>query len=356
MLRSYLAPLAALIVLVASVIPRSASADTSSVFLTGYPLLRQQHSLTCEAAAASMGTKGVIPEAAIMAELPRDPNPNLGFRGNPDGEQGKTLVDYGVYAGPVSQALAQLGFQSRVLMYGGIGQIRHYVAQGWPVEVWISYALQRTVPRLAWAGGEQFFLVPHEHAVLVVGYRPGYLIIQDPWDGTRAAYNLTDFARSWGYFGDMALAIEPCPLPQPVVNLHIANLSSRSLKWVWKGTANVTYSVDVTQIGTGTVYKGTQKAHSYTIADPAPGARYRMTVVSQSSCGDSSAPVRLWAELPGVLPTPTPRPTAAPTETVIPIPSGTPVETAPATPAGTPSAPAVEVPSATPVPTATAGP
>lgn len=321
---------AALAVFIAAVIPRSTLADSTSAFLTGYPLLRQQHSLTCESAAASMGTRGTLSEGAIMAELPRDPNPNLGFRGNPDGRQGASLSDYGVYAAPISRALSQLGYATQIIAYGTLMDIRHYVNLGWPVEVWITYAMQRATPRIAFAEGEQFVLVPHEHTVLVVGYRPGYLIVQDPWDGTRVAYDLADFTRAWGYFGNMGVAIEPCPVPQPVANLHISNLSTRTLKFSWRASPAITYGVSVSLTGTGSLHSGTQSSHTFTIKHPVPGGRYVISVTAHSACGDSAAPVRLWAEMPGVIPTPTASPTstpvegAQPTSTPVPVSSGTP--------------------------------
>ena len=90
-------------------IPRSSSAD-SVILLSGFPLLKQQHMLTCEAAAASMATKAVLTEAQIMARMPRSADPNRGFRGNLDGLPDPKLWNYGVYAGPVSKVLGGYGY------------------------------------------------------------------------------------------------------------------------------------------------------------------------------------------------------------------------------------------------------
>ena len=148
-------------------LPRSAAASPV-VLLAGFPALKQQRSLTCESSAASMGTRGAISEGRIMALLPHSPNPNLGFRGNPGGQQGTSLVDYGVYAGPIHTALLGLGYASDVLLYGDEATLKAYINRGWPVVAWITYNLQRAQPRLSAYQGVQFFLVPHEHAVLVV--------------------------------------------------------------------------------------------------------------------------------------------------------------------------------------------
>src|SRR5579864_4671565 len=101
--------------------PRGASAS-SLVLLGGFPTFHQQHALTCESSAASMGTRGAITEGRLMSVIPRNPNPNLGFRGDPNGIGG--LANYGVYAAPVRNALSRFGYQSRVMTYGSDADIK----------------------------------------------------------------------------------------------------------------------------------------------------------------------------------------------------------------------------------------
>src|SRR5947209_1962507 len=84
------AAVAVIVVLTRS--PHTSSAASGLVMLSGFPNLKQQHSLTCESSVASMGTQGVITESQLMSVMPRSPNPNFGFRGNPDGFQGTQLV------------------------------------------------------------------------------------------------------------------------------------------------------------------------------------------------------------------------------------------------------------------------
>lgn len=318
--------------------PRSTSASPL-VLLPGFPTLRQQHSLTCESSAASMGTRGALSESQIMSAIPRNPDPNLGFRGNPDGEQGRALVDYGVYAAPVQRALAHFDYHSEVVSYGNDSMLRSYVNQGWPVLVWVTYRLQPAVPRLAQHLGVQFILVPHEHALLLVGYDRGTIIANDPWTGTEVRYSWRDFNRSWGYFGNMALAIEPCLMPSPVPSIRLRSVSSAGITWSWKpGRYAARYAVTVTQVD-GTrrvaVYQTVQTASRLTIADPVAGAQYEISVQAQSACGGTAGTRRLLVQLPDILATPTPTPapegtlvvTTTPTPTSTPSPSASPTKT-----------------------------
>src|SRR5436190_7463343 len=191
---------AVLLIALLTGVPRSTSANASTVFLPGFPTFRQLHPLTCESSAASMATRGRITETQIMASMPRSLNPNLGFRGNPNGLQGTKLVDYGVYAEPVHRALLRFKHRSEVLTYATDRQIVSYIDRGWPVVVWVTYALQKAAPRLVRTAGSQFFLVPHEHVVLAVGYDDTSIIANDPWTGKRVTYKWAQFNRSWGLF------------------------------------------------------------------------------------------------------------------------------------------------------------
>lgn len=317
-------------------LPASTSAHPGSALLVGVPLLRQQHSLTCEASATSMATRAQVSERQIMGTLPRNPNPNLGFRGNPDGQQGKRLVDYGVYAQPLHRVMAQYGYRSEVIMYGTDDAIRSYVDRGWPVVVWVTYQLQRAAPRLGIANGEPFLLVPYEHALTVVGYQSGAVIAHDPWTAKRVAYDWRNFNRAWGYFGDMALAVEPCPPPSPVTNGTVTALSAESVTWSWDRPANAA-RFNLTVILHGkvdrVVYQGQQPATQFTLSAPGAGKRYEIDITSVSPCGTTSDPYKLWTLIPKMAPSPTPTPTpgegtvrgtVTPGPTVTATPSATP--------------------------------
>ena len=305
------ATLAAVLILSVS-LPRPASA--SLVVLRGFPTLKQQHSLTCEASAASMGTRASLSESQIMAVIPRNPNPNLGFRGNPRGEQGATLVDYGVYASPVQKALLHYDYRSKLFLPGNDSAIKTQINRGWPVVAWVTYQLKVAVPRLASANGVQFVLVPHEHAVLIVGYDNRTVLANDPWTKSQVRYLWRDFNRAWGYFGNMALAVEPCELPQriPSGSLQVTRLKAKKLILGWApATRASSYAVSLYRVDSGSVLvsSSTQTTLTFTLKSPVPGARYEIAVKPLSSCGGSASTTRLVVQIPISFATPTPSPT-----------------------------------------------
>ncbi len=316
-------------------VPGATSAQSGPLLLSGFPLLRQQHSLTCESAAASMGTRGQVTEAQIMAAMPRDPNPNIGFRGNANGQQGTSLVDYGVYAAPVSQALLGYGYRSDVLLYSTDKVLRSYLDKGWPVVTWVPYSLQPAKPRLVQHNGIQYFLVPHEHAILLVGYDRFTVLGNDPWNGKLVRYFWRDFNRGWGDFGNMALAIEPCAMTRSVDRIRVSSVTNSAVTWSWNKALNATtYDVTVTHHGKKdiVVYHQTQTATSVTLSNPKPGATYQIAIRSMTACGDMADPTALWLSIPR-LPTVTPTPIATPSGTPPPIPSPGTTATVTTTPA-----------------------
>jgi hypothetical protein len=253
-----------------------------------------------------------------MTVIPRNPDPNFGFRGNPDGYQHGALEDYGVYANPVHRALLRYGYSSDVITYGTDDQIAGYIARGWPVVVWVTYQLRKEQPRLVAQNGVQFVLVPWEHALLVVGYGPKTLIANDPWTKQRVRYSWAGFNRSWGYFGNMALAIAPCAMAQPVSAIRQSGLSTAQVKWSWKPAARAArYRVLVAQRGNPDVvlYQQDQTARYVVLVNPKPGAEYDISVQAVSACGVASAPSLYSTLLPAVLPTPTPTSTPTPKPT-----------------------------------------
>ncbi|HEX6507346.1 MAG TPA: C39 family peptidase [Chloroflexota bacterium] len=332
----------AMLLLAAGVwLPTRSAAQSGPLILTGFPVLRQQHNLTCESSAVSMATRGQIVESQLMAAMPRNPNPNVGFRGNPDGFQGTKLIDYGVYAGPLHLALARFGYNSDEIYYGTDRDIKSYISRGWPVVAWVTYNLQKATPRLGAFNGIQFVLVPHEHAVTILGYDNHTVIFNDPWTRTQVRHYWRDFNRSWGYFGNMALAVEPCAAALPVQRIQVASVSATSITWTWAKAANAAhYSVSVTRYGAKShvEFNGTQDATQFTINNPFAGQSYEISVRSVSFCGDLTSPTTLWTQLPAALPTPTPSatestattPTTTPTPTALP--TSTPTVTATAKP------------------------
>jgi uncharacterized protein YvpB len=300
--------------------PRTSAAAPAAVYLTGFPTLKQQYSLTCESSAASMGTRGLVPEGRIMRLMPRAANPNFGFRGNPRGEQGTKLVDYGVYAAPVHNALRKLGWTSTVLSYASDANIKAYINQGWPVVLWITYALQPAQPRLMEHNRVPFILVPHEHAVLATGYDARTVIANDPWTGKVVRYYWSDFNRSWGLFGNMGLAIEPCQAPQPVPPIQVAAATGGTVTWTWAAAKHASaYDVTITLHGTPNtvVYHAVQTVNQASYAGTKPNDLYDIKVVSENNCGAASTPTQAWFQVGPREPRPTPTPTSVPESTVV---------------------------------------
>jgi uncharacterized protein YvpB len=175
------------------------------------PIYKQQRNLSCESSAAAMAANfcGLqVSEQDILSALPRHENPHRGFRGDVDGPHGG-IDDYGVYAEPVRQVLTDLGLEVRPLD-GGADEIRRQIRHGHPVIAWITYELQVQSPQqITLSDGQVATVVPYEHTVLVVGYNPDGLWVNDPYDGTQRFYAQGEFDRSFAYLGNMGLIVAP---------------------------------------------------------------------------------------------------------------------------------------------------
>ncbi|MEJ2734260.1 MAG: C39 family peptidase [Anaerolineae bacterium] len=169
---------------------------------------RQGHNLSCESSAASMAAQyqGVpLSEAEVLAALPLNDNPHLGFRGNVDGPTGG-IEDYGIYAGPILRVLNDRGLHA-VLVQSGLEGVRAALARGNPVLAWVTYNCQSQTPITISIDGQQVTLVPFQHVVVVTGYNAQGFWANDPWDGQEDFYSLADFERAMGYFDDMAVEV-----------------------------------------------------------------------------------------------------------------------------------------------------
>jgi len=175
------------------------------------PRDKQDYSLTCESSAASMVANfyGVpLSEGEIIAALPRDENPNLGFRGRLDGAPGG-LVDYGVYAEPIRKILTAHGLEATPIE-GGVDGIRRALDRRHPVIAWITFKLRVEQPvEIALSSGEKVKMVNYEHTVVVTGYNEQGFWVNDPYDGLEHFYATADFARAFGYLDNMALEVAP---------------------------------------------------------------------------------------------------------------------------------------------------
>lgn len=184
----------------------------ASAILQGYPQLYQQHSLSCEAAVASMATGGRLSEQQVLNRMPRNQNPYLGFRGNVDGGQSLAngLQDYGIYAPPLAKELQSFGYQAETISgTGAEALLRQSIGiQGRPVQIWVTHGLGDYGEITGYAGGQSFILLNGEHARLAIGYDSYGLHTLDPIDGPQ--YNSwAAILAPWSRFNYMGIVVGP---------------------------------------------------------------------------------------------------------------------------------------------------
>jgi len=186
----------------------------AGVRLAGVPAYRQSLPLSCEAAAVSMVTAywgKPVSEWVFIENLPSHPNPHRGFRGNMNGTFGGT-DDYGVYAEPFVPILERYGFRAQAVYARGDARVlQEELSLGRPVVVWMTNLASVQPRSIGEFEGEQFVLVPQEHAVVVYGYDEERVYVVDPGDGQYRSFGWEEFLRSWGYFDGMMLRIVPAP-------------------------------------------------------------------------------------------------------------------------------------------------
>lgn len=175
------------------------------------PRYKQAYNLTCEASAASMVANfyGVsLSEAEVIEALPRNENPNLGFRGRLDGVPGG-LTNYGVYAEPIRKILTANGLEATYVEEGLEG-IKKALDRSHPVIAWITYELRVQQPvEITLSTGQKVKMVHYEHTVVVTGYDQEGFWVNDPYEGREHFYKSADFARAFGYLDNMALEVAP---------------------------------------------------------------------------------------------------------------------------------------------------
>ncbi|MBI2909431.1 MAG: C39 family peptidase [Chloroflexi bacterium] len=181
----------------------------SAEVLLPVPAFMQQRALSCESSAAAMIAayfRVPLTERQIIAELPWDPNPHKGFRGNIDGWFGG-INDYGVYAEPIADVLTNHGLKADVYYDFSLDMLKSALSEGKLVISWITAGTAWSTPVTVQIGGEPVVLVPYEHAVAVKGYDAVGVSVNDPGTGGSARYSNEAFLRASGYFGGMAVVV-----------------------------------------------------------------------------------------------------------------------------------------------------
>lgn len=190
----------------------------------------QQHRLSCEAAALRMALSYVgvnLDELTLMSYMGYDGrparfdahghlvtwgDPNAAYVGNPDGNIYR-FTGYGVYYAPVARAVVRAGIHVIVAGSGLYGLpvspqvVYDSVLDGHPVVVWISNTYKQ-VPLSTYVGydGARVEYTLTEHAVTIIGVRPGAVLINDPWYG-QAWHTKAQFESAYATFKQMAVIL-----------------------------------------------------------------------------------------------------------------------------------------------------
>ncbi len=178
--------------------------------VSGIPLYKQQQTLTCEEASASMALRGALSEAQIVRAMPRSDNPFEGIRGSTDYAYYGGLTHYGTYAQGLQKGLTALGRRSTVLYGQGYATFRNAVLAnlraGRAVVWWTTW--RQTFQTPVWVktkAGASIKLVPYEHTVVLVGANDVGVTFNDPYDATVGSTSWANFQRVSAYFNNMAL-------------------------------------------------------------------------------------------------------------------------------------------------------
>jgi uncharacterized protein YvpB len=177
----------------------------------------------CEATALSMllAAAGVhVGQLELQARLPRsgplDPesvsdstlfrwgDPEQGFVGRADGSGPEG--GFGVYDPPVRRLAARYGVKLHDLRGRPVGAVIAAVLAGHPVLAWVGLTAG---PYLTWLtpSGHEITVNFGEHAVVLVGAGPGYVLVNDPLSGERVRWSDSLFSVRWQRLGRRALAL-----------------------------------------------------------------------------------------------------------------------------------------------------
>ncbi len=189
---------------------RSGMTGTGAGAKVYVPTYQQQRNLSCEFAAIHIATSAFsnpVSEFSLDDVVGLSPNPHLGYRGNINGMWGNT-DDYGVYAQPLSWALAQYGYVGDAFYGAGDDStLTSRLDNGWPVVVWMAMWGDQSF-RTDY-DGQSFTLVPGMHVMVAYGYDSDGVYLSDPGTGTYRFYDWGSFNAMWNVLDGMGLAVYP---------------------------------------------------------------------------------------------------------------------------------------------------
>jgi uncharacterized protein YvpB len=177
----------------------------------------------CEATALSMLLAGAGAQAGqleLQAQLPRsgppDPEPVAGsplFRwGDPErgfvgrAAGGGTEGGFGVYEPPIRALAARHGVHLVDLRGRSFAAVKAAVLAGYPILAWVGLA---PGPHLSWLTptGREITVNLNEHAVVLVGAGPNYVLVNNPLSGKRERWSDELFSDRWKLLGRRALEL-----------------------------------------------------------------------------------------------------------------------------------------------------
>jgi uncharacterized protein YvpB len=215
------APLLAMAAMVAAVVPAHAAS-----YRIAAPLMQQQHSLSCEAAALriALAAKGIdVSEDFILNAIGADTrrpvvngngvvhwgDPFATFVGNVNGSE-PSYTGYGVYDPPIAYAAGLAGASANAIDGADPQTLYQQVADGNPVVVWVVNHLGTTTLKTwtAWDGR----VVPYsvgEHAMTLLGvnYDDSTVTLADPGNGSQFTTDMPKFENSYAAMGKMAVIV-----------------------------------------------------------------------------------------------------------------------------------------------------
>jgi uncharacterized protein YvpB len=145
-----------------------------------------------------------------LLEVVRWGNPEEGFVGSMRGADG--ALGYGMYNRPAVRLVDMLWPEAGLDLTGRpFASVEAFVAAGIPVVVWTTIDFQPTEDWVTWASPEgPVRATPMEHAVLLVGYGPGTLWVNNPATGAAAQpVPKAPFLAAWRQLGQQAVTISP---------------------------------------------------------------------------------------------------------------------------------------------------
>jgi LPXTG-site transpeptidase (sortase) family protein len=212
-----------------SATPTSTPTRAASRILS-IPAILQELPLSCECAGMRMMLSAVLDdvpsEEELLECLPRDPNPYLGFRGDPGGynrhPDGSINWDnYGAYAPAVADTLNSCALDpvgsvlEAVAVKGATYEdVANAILDGYPVLVWVAKGNPPQTTTVDTPDGPAE-LVFGEHVWVVVGvYEDGTFRAHDPYprENGEQTLRVRSFP-SWDLFERMAVFLRPQPVP-----------------------------------------------------------------------------------------------------------------------------------------------